>query len=177
MSTAKLKERLEKERERVRKATLAELGIEDADTDKALLAEARKRRADEQTEAQKAVEALEKEKAKREKAEADLADHLTKAAAKERADALNTAVKDALTKANAKADKVLKLLRVDHAELLDAVLKEDGTVDEKALAKVIEAARKDYAEDFGRGGVGSPSNANGRPPSREVPKVQTSGKL
>lgn len=164
MTSVQLKERLERDREAQRKRLYAELGIEDADTDKTLLAEARKRKADELTEAQKAIEALAKETAKREKAEADLADHLAKAQAKERADALNAAVRDALTKANAKADKVLKLLRADNAALLDAVLKDDGTVDEKQVAKVVEQARKDYAEDFGKGGVGSPSNSGGSRP-------------
>jgi hypothetical protein len=164
MNSAQLKERLERDREATRKKLLAELGIEDAETDKTLLAEARKRKADERTEAQKAIEALAKEKAKREAAETALATRNAEIAAKERTETLNTAVKDALTKANAKADKVLKLLRADHADLLNAVLKDDGTVDEKKVTAVVEAARKSYPEDFGRGGVGSPSNANGRPP-------------
>jgi predicted nucleic acid-binding Zn ribbon protein len=164
MSSAQLKERLERDRKAQREKFMKEYGIEDPDADKELLAAARKRKADEQTAAEKALEDLAKERKKREDAEAALAKREAEIAAKERADALNGAVKDALTKANAKADKVLKLLRADHADALDAVLKDDGTADEKKVTALVETARKAYPEDFGKGGVGSPSNAGGHSP-------------
>lgn len=146
-----------------RKKVLAEMEIEDPDGDKELLKAAKARREADKTEVERLAGEAAKDKTRAENAEKELKSFQEKVDAERRTDRLNTAVKDALAKANAKADKVLKLLRADHAALLDAVLKDDGAVDEKALAKVVDAARRDYAEDFGRGGVGSPGHGNSKP--------------
>lgn len=141
-----------------RKKILAELGIEDPDADKALLAEARKRKADELTEAQKADKAREQAEAATRQAVADL-EAERKAIRLERRD---TAIRAALTPATPKADKVLALLQVQHADAINGVLKDDGTVDATKVTALVDTARKAYPEDFGRGGVGSLSNAGGR---------------
>lgn len=147
-----------------RKKVLAELEIDDPDSDKELLKAAKAKREADKTEVERAAGEATKEKERREKVEQEFADFKAGVEAERRLTTLNTAVKDALAKANAKADKVLKLLRADHADSLDAVLKEDGTVDEKKLTALVDAARKQYPEDFGKGGVGSPSNSGGRSP-------------
>lgn len=150
--------------ERLRK----KLGLaedEDIETAAEHLAAERKRKADELTDAQKAQAELAKEKAKREAAETELKAFQEKVEAEKREATRDSALKTALTTANAKADKVLKLLKVDSPDALSAVLKEDGTVDETKVKALVETARKAYPEDFGKGGVGSPSNNGGRVPS------------
>lgn len=158
------KERAKTAAQSERKKVLAELGIEDPDTDKALLAEARKRKADELSETEKANAELAKEKAKREAAETELKTFQEKVEAEKRAATRDSAITKALTTANAKAEKVLKLLKVDQADALAAVLKEDGSVDESKVKALVETARKAYPEDFRVGGIGSPSNGDGRVP-------------
>lgn len=148
-----------------RKKVYEEIGVDDPLTDKELLAAAKAKREADKTEVERLAGETAKERERREKLEQEYADFKAGVETERRTTALNTAVKDALTKANAKADKVLKLLRADHADLLDTVLKEDGTVDEKKLTAVVDAARKSYPEDFGRGGVGSPSNSGGKAPN------------
>lgn len=168
------KERAKTAAQSERKKVLAELGIEDPDADKALLAEARKRKADEQTEVEKTAAELTKEKAKREAAESELKSFQEKVETEKRAAALDGAITKALTTANAKAEKVLKLLKVDQAEALTAVLKEDGTVDEAKLKALVETARKLYPEDF-KVPMGTFSLKDGRP-LKPDPANQGTGK-
>lgn len=146
---------------------LKELGFEKADDLKALVTADKKRREDEMTEVQKAAAEKEKVEARALKAETDLENERNA----RRADLRDGKVKDALVASNAKADKVLKLLKVDKAAELDALLKEDGTVDEGKLKTLVEDAKKAYPEDFssGRGfssNPGSPSIGGGKPLSQ-----------
>jgi hypothetical protein len=141
---------------------IKELGFEKPDDLKTLITAAKQRDEAEKTEAQKAADTALKEKERADKAEKALAERNAEIDAEKRAERLNAAVKDALTAANAKADKVLKLLKADAPDALEALLKEDGTVDKDKLSKLVESARKSYPEDFGKGGVGSPSNSGGR---------------
>jgi hypothetical protein len=161
MTTAKLKERLERARRTEREALLKELGIEDPAADRELLASARKRREDEKTEAQKATERADAEKARADKATADFEAYKAEQETKARLTTRDSAIKTALTKENAKADKVLALLQVQHADVVSAVLKDDGTVDDSKVAALVKKAREVYPEDFGRGGVGVPSLRDG----------------
>lgn len=156
---------------------LKELGFEKADDLKTLVKTAKDQAEAQKTEAQKAIEAkaaLEKE---RDEAKAALTARNAEIEVEKRAALRDSAITKALTSANAKAEKVLKLLKVDQPDALAATLKEDGTVDEAKVKALIETARKAYPEDFGRGGVGSPSNNGGRAVQGQPPKVQTSGRL
>lgn len=162
--------------EAARKKVLAELGIEDPDADKALLADARKRKADEQT-------ATEKETVAREKAEkraAELESTLETERANRLSERRDDKLKDALMSAKVKPEKVksvLTLLSVEQADALTAAIKEGGMIDDKALVKIAEEAKKEYPEWFGNAGPGSPSLQNGRVPQGTPPKVKTSGHL
>lgn len=120
------------------------------------------READEakKTEAEKLIS----EKLRADNAIAELKTFQEKVEAEKRAATRDSAISKALTTANAKAEKVLKLLKVDQAESLAAVLKEDGSVDETKVKALVETARKLYPEDFRVGGIGSPSNGDGRVP-------------
>lgn len=163
MTTAQLKDRLERAKRAEREALLKDLGIEDPEADKELLASARKRREDEKTEAQKAEAARLKAEKERDDAKAEFAAYKAEQDAKARSSTRDTAINAALTEQNAKADKVLKLLKADHLDMVDAVLKDDGSVDKDKLNALIKKAREVFPEDFKPRGVGSPSNAGGRP--------------
>ena len=75
--------------------------------------------------------------------------------------ALNTA------KANDSED-LLVLLEAKQAELVSAVLGEGDKVDEKAVEKLVKAAKESYARFFAVGLPGAPSNQGGRLPSQHT---------
>ncbi len=160
-----------------RKKAFAEAGIDDIAIDAELLKTARAKREADKTEVERLAGLTAKEKERADKAEADLKTFQEQVETDMRRARLTNAVKDALTKANAKPDKVLALLQVQHADALAAVLKDDGMVDDAQVTKLVEVARTAYPEDFGHGGVGSPSLTGGRPATAQAPKVQTSGRL
>lgn len=81
-------------------------------------------------------------------------------------DRRDTTVKAALSdpKLHCKSpDKVFKLLKADHQSELDALLKDDGTVDEAKLKTFVDLGKKENAEYFTGGNPGIPSNQGGRP--------------
>lgn len=138
---------------------LKELGFEKADDLKALVIDAKKRKDEELTEAQKAQAAREAAEKKLAEREAEL-EAERQAARVERRD---NAIKKALAAAGAKnVDKLLPVLREFKASDVAAVLKEDGTVDDAKAKALADAAKKDYAEDFAAGGAGSGSHAGGK---------------
>ncbi len=157
---------------------LKRLGVEKLEDAEAVLKANRERTESEKTELQKALDAkalLEKE---RDEAKHALTTFQEQVQLKERLAARDSAITKALHDANAKADKVLKLLKADRAEEMDAILKEDGTVDETKVKTLVAAAKTAYPEDFGnRSTPGTGSHSGGRSPRQEVPKVITSGRL
>ncbi len=72
-------------------------------------------------------------------------------------------ITEALSKARSTDPKrVLILLNAEQPQLLEKVLKEDGTADTAALEALVKAAQDAYKQLFTGGGPGSPSNAGGR---------------
>lgn len=173
----RLKRAQEKARQEERERLFKELGIEDPEGDKELLTAARKRKQDEMSEADKAKTELAKEQATRARLEAELAEER----ATRRLERRDNALRDALRNAQARnVDKTFAVLASLKKADVDAVLADDGTVDSKKVAALVEAAKKDYAEDFGPvrtiPGTGSHANA-GRVAGKQPPKVRTSGSI
>lgn len=72
-------------------------------------------------------------------------------------------ITEALSKARSTDPKrVLILLNAEQPQLLEKVLKEDGTADTAALDALVKAAQEAFKPLFTGGGPGSPSNAGGR---------------
>lgn len=72
-------------------------------------------------------------------------------------------ITEALSKARSTDPKrVLILLNAEQPQLLEKVLKEDGTADTAALEALVKAAQEAFKPLFTGGGPGSPSNAGGR---------------
>lgn len=146
MNSAQLKERLDRERKANYEKFLKDFGIEDADADKERLKKAREQEEANRTEVEKAAK-------RAESAEASASDWKAKYEAevsKNRLDTRDNAVKAALREAQVKnADKTFAVLSTLKAADLEACLTAEGVVDVKKVAALVDAARKDYAEDFG----------------------------
>lgn len=141
--------------------TLKELGFDKLEDLKTLVKSAKEQDEAKKTEAQKLADA--KTQAEKERDEAKAA--LDTERAKRLTDQRDGKLKDALTAAKIKPDRVnaaLKLLTVEQAEALQAAVKADGSIDDKAITKIAEDAKKAYPEWFGVGGVGTHSNSDGR---------------
>lgn len=153
------------------KEFLAELGFEKPDDLKTLIADTRKRQEAELSEAEKARREAEAEIKKRQALEAEY----NQLKAERQQERLDRAVESALQKASAKkpAD-VLDLMKVRGR--LANLLTDEGQVDEKALAAVIEDFKKNNVEYFGSGNPGSPSNSGAKPPVPSGEKLQNAVK-
>lgn len=163
-----LPERLRRAEEKAAKAEreklLKQLGIEDPDADAALLQEARKRKQDEMSLAERAAKELEKVQAERVKLEEALASERS-ARLNDRREAL---LRTAAQKAGAvDVDDVLLWAKASSGEAYESLVKLDGdalTSDPKAADNLIEAARKAKPHYFKAAGPGTPSLANGTRP-------------
>jgi hypothetical protein len=145
---------------------LKDLGFDKADELKAVIADAKKRKEAEMSEAEKLqaqITALEAEKAA---AESKVQEAEQRVLETRR----NSAIIAALTGAE-KPQSVLTLLEKEHAELVGKALTADGTVDEKAVAALVEAARKDYAGMFKVAGPGTGSHNGGRASTTHTDKI------
>jgi hypothetical protein len=138
---------------------LKELGFEKADDLKALVTSAKERADAEKSEAQKAAEA--KEAA--EKKAADLAKQLDDERAARRKDRLSASVLAAAKEAEHPED-VLEWAERHAADKLTAVLKDDGSLDDKALEALMKAAKEARPAWFkgGRFVPGTGSHSGGR---------------
>lgn len=157
----RLKRAQETARQQERERLLKELGIEDPAADKELLAAARKRREDEMTEVQKA--AVDKKKA--EDDALTFKQQLEAERAERRLERRDNALKDALRGAQVRnVDKTFAVLASLKKSDVDGLMADDGTVDSKKVAALVEAAKKEFAEDFGpvRNTPGTGSHAGGR---------------
>lgn len=163
---------MRKTRKAERAAALKELAasqeFESVEEMVALAAEAKSRQADEQTEAQKAQKALEAANAKLAAREQELdAERQARLL-----DKRNAALRDAAGEADTPEDVIL-WATAHAAELVDAILTDNGTIDEKAVTAVIEAAKKARPKWFQHTGTpGSPSVAGGRVPSPGKDRVE-----
>lgn len=150
--------RLERAKASSRAELLKELGIDDPAAAKAALEEARKIKEGQMTEAQKVAAEAEKLKTKLQEAEA-------KAAAAEAARVqllAATAVKSAASKEGAEFPEDVVEYATKVGMTLAGMVKEDGTVDDAQVKKLIEAAKKQRPNWFKSGGAGSPSNSGGK---------------
>lgn len=145
-------------------AILQQLGVEKLEDAESILKAAREKADAEKSELERLTSTLDKEKAAREQMEQAFASYKAEVEQRERLARRDHAVKAALSAATTKADKVLALLQVQHADALAAVLDDEGAVNDKRVTELVEAARKAYPEDFGARGVGSPSTSGGRVP-------------
>lgn len=176
-----LKEKLEKapEREaRIKAELLKQLGLaDDADFNvvKSTIADAQKRKESEMTEAQKATELAEKVIKERDAAIAER----DKERAERRQDRIESELRSALTTAKANNPKtVLSYVLVNHRDAMQALLTDDGKIDDKAMTALIETVQKEDPTLFGGGKTTVQatvihSNANGRV-AQPTQKVDTS---
>lgn len=147
---------------------LAKLGVEDADTAAALLAEYRQRKEADMSEAEKATAAID---AARKEAEALKA--ALEVERKQRiADKRDNALAQALASAQAiDADDVVLWLQRNAQDAVSALVQNDGTIDPDGVTALVAKARSERPHFFRPGGPGSPSNKGG-----EVPQAPLSAK-
>lgn len=159
-------ERARRASEAATKKLLEDLGIADVDTLRKELEAKRKR-----------DEAELSELERRDKRIAELeAQAVREKEAREAAErtALDTRRDSAIITALVGAEKpqsVLTLLRTEHTDLVSKVLKDDGTVDDSAVVKVVEAAKKDYAGMFKAATPGTGSHNGGRQTTPDPDKL------
>lgn len=141
---------------------LKELGFEKADDLKALITEARDRKAAELTEAEKLQQQLEAERKKN----ADFEATLQRERQQRLESTRDAAIREAAQKANASvpADVVMWAKGSEGGDYLSDTLAEDGSVNDKAVAALVEACKKARAGWFSTTHPGSPSQGGGKPP-------------
>lgn len=89
-----------------------------------------------------------------------------------RTDRRDAALTRALTDAKAEdVDDLLLLLSAKHSDLVSATLKEDGTLDNKAVEALVAKAKEVYGKHFARV-PGSPSNRNGKSPDTDKERMK-----
>jgi hypothetical protein len=169
-TSAALEERLDRERKSAVTGLLTELGLKDADTLKAALADLSKLKEASMTDAEKAVAAKADLEARlaQEAERTTLAQKAVEAAQAElRQERLTAAIMRA---ANVRYpdDVVVWSQRPENAELLKKSLSAEGKPDEAGIKALVEACQKARPEWFGaRSGPGTPSNAGAKPPKRD----------
>lgn len=156
---------------------LKELGFEKPEDLKTLVTDVRKQQENEKTELEKLQSKLEAaEKLAQEKAAA-----LEQAQQQRLIDRRNHAVLAAARAAKAThPDDVLGWVErygTEHKVGIESALKEDGTIDDKAVNAMIEAAKKQRPNYFTSTVPGSPSNRDGLPPSNDPSKALGDRKL
>lgn len=161
-------------REKAINDLLKELELEKADDLKALVTEARKRKKDEMTEAERLSAELTEANKKLEAANQRAAQAETARIA----DQVNARI-EKLAKGASNPEDVTDFIRARWLEQLNAAVSEDGKVDEKAIEKLVADVRKERPAWFAISGQGSPSNRDGRPPQPDdkaifgnLPKVR-----
>lgn len=170
-TSAALEERLDRERKSAVTGLLAELGLKDADTLKAALADLSKLKEASMTDAEKAVAAKADLEARiaQEAERATLAQKAVEAAQAElRQERLSMAIIRAASGSKYPDDVVVWSQRPENAELLKKSLSAEGKPDEAGIKALVEACQKARPEWFGaRSGPGTPSNAGAKPPKRD----------
>jgi hypothetical protein len=160
-----------------RKAVLKELGIEDVDNPDAVKTVKGKLTAAEQlAEAQKTAE--QKLIEERDSLSVQLAAAKQSAIAaelKRRTELINAELKAAASKLKAEYPKdVVKHLRDEYADEVEALLGDDDKVNEKLVEALVGKAKADRPTWFGNqaSGIGSPSNRDGRVPQPGAKELQ-----
>lgn len=157
---------------------LKRLGVEKLEDAESILKAHHDKQEADKSEVEKLTGKLAEVETRAKTAEQALTDYQAKVETEKRIAARDSAIKAALSGVTTKADKVLALLQVQHADAITDVMSDDGKLDEKKITALVETARKAYPEDFGARGVGSPSTIGGRNPTgKDRPKVKTSGHI
>lgn len=139
---------------------LKELGFEKPDDLKAIVSEAQKRKQDEMSEADKLRADLAKLTQERDNA----AQRAQEVEAARIADKVNGKLEALAVKARVEhPEDVVKFLRDNHSDDVNALVNEAGAIDDKAAEKLLEVVKKARPNWFAVGGPGSPSNRDGRP--------------
>ena len=142
-----------------RKKLLAELEIDDPDTDKELLKAAKAKREADKSEVERAAGEAAKAKERADQLQAEL----DRERAERRIDARNRRILSAATEQKAQIpDDVLAWAEKNSPAELEKTLKDDGSVDDKAVQALVKACQTARPTWFGKGGVGSPSMGGGR---------------
>jgi hypothetical protein len=160
-------ERAKRAEEAAVKRLLEQLGFDTPDAAKAAVTEAKKRADAEMSE----LEKLQAKLAETEKAAQAAAE---RASVSERArllDKRNGEIMTALKDAEHPKD-VLVWLDANYPDDLQAVMSDDGTVDDKAVAKLIAKVKQERPGFFKSAGMGSPSLAGGKPPKPDVETIR-----
>lgn len=166
LTSAQLAQRLERAQQTALNKLFETLGVDNADEIKQVL-EAEKQRQEAEMSALEKVQAeLEKERQRA----ADAQAQLEKAEQQRKEDNRNAEIMAALKEAE-KPRSVLNLLLAEHADKVSAVVADDGTLDSKAIAALVETARAEYEGMFKPSTPGSPSHAGGKTPSPDRKKV------
>lgn len=147
-----------------RKALLKELGLDPDDpkaveTVKGKLTEAEKAADAKKSAEEKALEKIAALEQERDAAKADREKIIVERQLEQR----DNTIKAALAELHCKnPQKVLVLVSADHKADVEAVLKDDGTVDAAKLKTLVDLGKKENPEFFTGGSPGSPSNSGGR---------------
>lgn len=148
---------------------LTDLGYEKPEDLKKDTAAAKKAKEEQMSELEKANEKL----AAIEKAKLEAETQLANERQSRLLDRRNSAITAAAQKARAEAPDDVVLWAEKHAaDQLAKVLKEDGSVDEKAVNTLIEKCRTERKNWFTGSAPGSPSNRDGRNPTPDLTKFE-----
>lgn len=164
-----ISERIKRAEETATKKALEKLGVENLDSAAEVLKKAKEREEADMSELDKLRKQIEDLSHKNKT-------HVEQILSMQRQrlyDARDTAIKAALTTARAtNTDRVFTLLAAERRAELEAVMSETGEIDKKAVEKLTAAAQKEYPEFFRSALPGSPSNANGTPPSADAERIR-----
>jgi hypothetical protein len=144
-----------------------ELGFENADALKTMIADAKKRADAEKTDIDRANDVAQQAQKERDELKAQLD---TEKQAR-LIDRRNNAIAAAASKAHNPQDVIL-WAESDGKEHLEKVVKDDGSIDDAAVKALVAACQKAKSYLFGVTGPGSPSNRDGRPPSADAERIQ-----
>lgn len=159
MTSKQLAERLNRAEQSAINKVYEGLGVKNSDELKAMLDDYRKRTDGEKSELEKATAKLTKAEAEATEAK----DRATQMEQERRLEKRNHAILKALDEAE-HPDDVLIWLAANAKSDVDALMADDGTVDEKKVKVLADRAKKDRPNFFKKPAPGSPSNKGGRVP-------------
>lgn len=165
-------ERLKRAESAAMQKLLEKLGAKDEDELTGIVKAQRERDESEKTELQKLQDKLTAAEQKVKEAE----ERAAQAEQQRRVDNRNAAIIAALKDAEHPAD-VLLWLEANAKDELDAVMSDDGTLDEKKIAALVTKARKERPNFFRSGGPGSPSDKDGRVPDGDPRRKQEAAEV
>lgn len=174
MTSEQLAERLSRAEGSALNKLFEGLGVKNADELKALLTTGKsaieaeeKRKNDELSATEKLQKQIDKLTEERDTALASVENMKQEARIQTRNAAIMEAAKEAVNPKD-----VLRWAEAEMKEALEKVLGEDGTVDDKSIKAIVEAAKKANPHYFQPPRPGSPSNRNGQPATGNTKEMQ-----